>query len=114
MSLGPFLFFALFPFYFMVITSFKANGELYNLQANPFIIHLSPEHPQYSGGLTLEHYRLLLRQTPFLTWLFNSRGDTFYWGSLMAGAILILIPIVLVYVVFIDYYVSSLTQGAIK
>jgi multiple sugar transport system permease protein len=42
------------------------------------------------------------------------RGDIFYWGSLMAGAVLGSIPIVLVYVVFMDYYVSGLTQGAIK
>jgi ABC-type maltose transport system permease subunit len=32
----------------------------------------------------------------------------------MAGAVLGSIPIVLVYVVFMDYYVSGLTQGAIK
>jgi multiple sugar transport system permease protein len=273
--LVAFILFALFPFYFMVITSFKSDGELYNLKANPFIIQLSPTHPHYSGGPTLEHYRLLLRDTPFLTWLFNSvlvsvlataisiviailaayslarlrfrgapsfgtavfitylvpttllflplaqvvnrlgladsvwaliltyptflvpfctwlllgyfrtipqeieecamvdgctrfqaliriilpvaipgvvcavlfaftiswnefiyaltfisstaqktttvgvtaeliRGDIFYWGSLMAGAVLGSIPIVLVYVVFMDYYVSGLTQGAIK
>ena len=42
------------------------------------------------------------------------RGDIFYWGSLMAGAVLGSVPIVLVYVVFMDYYVSGLTQGAIK
>jgi multiple sugar transport system permease protein len=273
--LVPFILFSLFPFYFMVITSFKSDGELYNLKANPFIIQLSPTHPHYSGGPTLEHYQLLLRDTPFLTWLFNSvlvsvlataislviailaayslarlrfrgapsfgtalfitylvptsllflplaqvvnrlgladsvwaliltyptflvpfctwlllgyfrtipqeieecamvdgctrfqalvriilpvaipgimcavlfaftiswnefiyaltfisstaqktttvgvtaeliRGDIFYWGSLMAGAVLGSIPIVLVYVVFMDYYVSGLTQGAIK
>lgn len=273
--LVPFILFALFPFYFMVITSFKADGELYNLKANPFIIQLSPTPPDYSGGPTLEHYQLLLRDTPFLTWLFNSvlvsvlataisivlailaayslarlrfrgatsfgtavfitylvpttllflplaqvvnrlgladsvwalivtyptflvpfctwlllgyfrtipqeieecamvdgctrfqalirivlpvavpgivcavlfaftiswnefiyaltfisstaqkttsvgvtaeliRGDIFYWGSLMAGAVLGSVPIVLVYVVFMDYYVSGLTQGAIK
>lgn len=273
--LVPFILFALFPFYFMVITSFKADGELYNLKANPFIIQLSPTAPDYSGGPTLEHYQLLLRDTPFLTWLFNSvlvsvlataisivlailaayslarlrfrgatsfgtavfitylvpttllflplaqvvnrlgladsvwalivtyptflvpfctwlllgyfrtipqeieecamvdgctrfqalirivlpvavpgivcavlfaftiswnefiyaltfisstaqkttsvgvtaeliRGDIFYWGSLMAGAVLGSVPIVLVYVVFMDYYVSGLTQGAIK
>jgi multiple sugar transport system permease protein len=273
--LVPFIFFSLFPFYFMVITSFKSDGELYNLKANPFIIQLSPRHPHYNGGPTLEHYQLLLRDTPFLTWLFNSvlvsvlataisiaiavlaayslarlrfrgaasfgtavfitylvpttllflplaqvvnrlglddsvwaliltyptflvpfctwlllgyfrtipqeieecamvdgctrvqalirislpvaipgivcavlfaftiswnefiyaltfisstaqktttvgvtaeliRGDIFYWGSLMAGAVVGSIPIVLVYVVFMDYYVSGLTQGAIK
>ena len=70
--LVPFILFSLFPSYFMVITSFKADGELYNLKANPFIIQLSPTHPDYSGGPTLEHYQLLLYNTPFLTWLFNS------------------------------------------
>jgi multiple sugar transport system permease protein len=264
--LVPFILFALFPFYFMLVTSFKSDGELYDLKAVPFLIQ---------RGATLEHYQLLLRDTPFLTWLFNSvlvsvlatgisiviailaayslarlrfrgapsfgtavfitylvpttllflplaqvvnrlgladsvwalivtyptflvpfctwlllgyfrtipqeieecamvdgctrfqalirivlpvaipgivcavlfaftiswnefiyaltfisstaqktttvgvtaeliRGDIFYWGSLMAGAVLGSIPIVLVYVVFMDYYVSGLTQGAIK
>jgi multiple sugar transport system permease protein len=264
--LVPFILFSLFPFYFMVVTSFKSDGELYDLKAIPFLIQ---------RGATLEHYQLLLRETPFLTWLFNSvlvsglataisiviailaayslarlrfrgapsfgtaifitylvpttllflplaqvvnrlgladsvwaliltyptflvpfctwlllgyfrtipqeieecamvdgctrfqalvrivlpvaipgivcavlfaftiswnefiyaltfisstaqktttvgvtaaliRGDIFYWGSLMAGAVLGSIPIVLVYVLFMDYYVSGLTQGAIK
>jgi multiple sugar transport system permease protein len=266
LPLVPFIFFSLFPFYFMVVTSFKSDGELYDLKAVPFLIQ---------RGATVEHYQLLLRDTPFLTWLFNSilvsalatglsiviailaayslsrlrfrgapsfgtavfitylvpttllflplaqvvnrlgladsvwaliltyptflvpfctwlllgyfrtipqeieecamvdgctrfqalvrivlpvaipgivcallfaftiswnefiyaltfisstaqktttvgvtaeliRGDIFYWGSLMAGAVLGSIPIVLVYVVFMDYYVSGLTQGAIK
>lgn len=264
--LVPFILFSLFPFYFMVVTSFKTDGELYDLKAVPFLIQ---------RGATLEHYQFLLRDTPFLTWLVNSvlvsvlatgisiiiailaayslarlrfrgapsfgtavfitylvpttllflplaqvvnrlgladsvwslivtyptflvpfctwlllgyfrtipqeieecamvdgctrfqalirivlpvaipgivcavlfaftiswnefiyaltfisstaqktttvgvtaeliRGDIFYWGSLMAGAVLGSIPIVLVYVVFMDYYVSGLTQGAIK
>ncbi|MCI0530046.1 MAG: hypothetical protein L0Y56_21600, partial [Nitrospira sp.] len=42
------------------------------------------------------------------------RGDIYYWGSLMAGAILGSVPIVIVYVFFLDYYVSGLTAGAIK
>ena len=42
------------------------------------------------------------------------RGDIYYWGSLMAGALLASIPIVIVYVLFLDYYVSGLTAGAVK
>jgi multiple sugar transport system permease protein len=42
------------------------------------------------------------------------RGDIFYWGSLMAGAVLASLPIVIVYVWFLDYYVSGLTAGAVK
>jgi multiple sugar transport system permease protein len=42
------------------------------------------------------------------------RGDIYYWGSLMAGAVLASVPIVIVYVLFLDYYVSGLTAGAVK
>ncbi|PYN80040.1 MAG: sugar ABC transporter permease [Candidatus Rokuibacteriota bacterium] len=42
------------------------------------------------------------------------RGDIYYWGSLMAGAVLASVPIVVLYVFFLDYYVSGLTAGAIK
>ena len=42
------------------------------------------------------------------------RGDIYYWGSLMAGAVLASVPIVNLYVFFLDYYVSGLTAGAIK
>jgi multiple sugar transport system permease protein len=37
------------------------------------------------------------------------RGDIYYWGSLMAGAVLGSVPIVV-----LDYYVSGLTAGALK
>ena len=33
----PFVFFALFPFYYMVITSLKNDAELYNLKSIPFL-----------------------------------------------------------------------------
>jgi len=42
------------------------------------------------------------------------RGDIYFWGSLMAGALIASIPIVIVYVLFLDYYVSGLTAGAVK
>src|SRR5262244_3539396 len=42
------------------------------------------------------------------------RGDIYFWGSLMAGAVLGSVPIVVLYVFFLDYYVSGLTAGAIK
>ena len=42
------------------------------------------------------------------------RGDIYYWGQLMAGAMLASVPVVILYVFFLDYYVSGLTQGALK
>ena len=42
------------------------------------------------------------------------RGDIYFWGGLMAGAVLGSVPIVILYVFFLDYYVSGLTAGAVK
>jgi len=41
------------------------------------------------------------------------RGDVFYWGSLMAGALLGSIPVAVVYSFFVEYYVAGLT-GSVK
>ena len=41
------------------------------------------------------------------------RGDVFYWGSLMAGALLGSIPVAIVYSFFVEYYVTGLT-GSVK
>jgi len=62
-----FLAFAAFPFYWMVVTSFKQNADLYvgatNVKHNPFIFNLPP---------TLDHLRILFGQTLYLTWLRNT------------------------------------------
>ena len=42
------------------------------------------------------------------------RGDVFFWGSLMAGALLASFPIILIYSLFTDYFVAGLTAGATK
>jgi len=41
------------------------------------------------------------------------RGDVFYWGSLMAGALLGSIPVAVIYSFFVEYYVAGVT-GAVK
>src|SRR2546423_14069883 len=60
--LGVFLFVLLFPFYWMVMTSFKSNGELVSKSANPFWI-VQP---------TLEHFDKLLFHTEYPQWLWNT------------------------------------------
>jgi len=42
------------------------------------------------------------------------RGDVYFWGPLMAGALLASVPIVLVYSFLTEYFVSGLTTGATK
>ena len=60
--LAFYLIFLLFPFYWMFITTFKSDQELYNLKLNPFWIH-SP---------TLSHVVELFTQTIFLRWMANT------------------------------------------
>jgi multiple sugar transport system permease protein len=73
--------FAIFPFYWMVITSFKQNSDLYvgasNTSHNPFIFNQPP---------TLVHLRILFQNTLYPTWLFN---------SLWVGALVVLITLAL-------------------
>jgi multiple sugar transport system permease protein len=41
------------------------------------------------------------------------KGDVFFWGALMAGALLGSVPVAVVYSFFVEYYVSGMT-GAVK
>lgn len=41
------------------------------------------------------------------------KGDVFFWGALMAGALFGSIPVAVVYSFFVEYYVSGIT-GAVK
>ncbi|MBI2563733.1 MAG: carbohydrate ABC transporter permease [candidate division NC10 bacterium] len=41
------------------------------------------------------------------------RGDTFFWGPLMAGALLGSVPVAFIYSFFVEQYVSAMT-GAVK
>ena len=62
LPLTAFLFFALFPFYWMFISSFKTNPELYNLRAKRLLIN----------NPTLEQFKELFRKTAIIRWLCNS------------------------------------------
>jgi multiple sugar transport system permease protein len=42
------------------------------------------------------------------------RGDVFYWGQLMAAAMLGSVPVAIIYSFFVDYYVAGLTAGSVK
>jgi multiple sugar transport system permease protein len=66
-----------FPFYWMLITTFKKTSDLYNLKNNPFIFNEAP---------TLEHLRLLFQETLFLRWVGN---------TVFAGIIVVIITLLL-------------------
>jgi multiple sugar transport system permease protein len=58
-----FVILAAFPFYWMLITAFKTNPDLYNVTNIPFWFNQPP---------TLEHFRYLFEQTLFVRWMLNS------------------------------------------
>ena len=55
--------FAAFPFYWMLLTTFKTDGDLYNLKSNPYWFNAAP---------TLEHIKYLFEETLFVQWIFNT------------------------------------------
>ena len=63
LPLAPYVLFALFPLYFMFVTSLKKNAELYDVNSVPFWI---------GRGLTIGHYELLSKETFFWNWFANS------------------------------------------
>ena len=77
LPLSPYLLVVLFPFYWMIITTFKRDNDLYNLTGVPFWFKESP---------TLSHIQLLLNDTLFITWLKN---------SLLIGAAVVVITLVI-------------------
>ena len=42
------------------------------------------------------------------------RGDIYFWGSLMAGALLVGVPVAIVYNLFLDKFINGITGAAIK
>jgi multiple sugar transport system permease protein len=61
----PIAFFLLFlvgPFYWMLITSLKPDGEIYDGQHSPL----------YVAAPSLAHFRYLFHETEFLTWTWNT------------------------------------------
>jgi multiple sugar transport system permease protein len=62
LPLGIFVFVLLFPFYWMLTTSLKPNGELLSREGNPFWV-MNP---------TLDHFHHLVFETPYPDWMWNT------------------------------------------
>ena len=89
----------LFPFYWMLVTSFKANAELTNLKLNPFYPHMP----------TLDHYKKLLTQTAYGRWFWNTT-----YVAVLSTAISMIISTLAGYALArLRFRGSSLFSGAI-
>lgn len=73
---GPFALVLAFPFYWMLWTALKTDGDLYNTENNPFGFA--------QGSPTLDNVRFLFEQTDYLRWLGNTA---------LVGAVVVLITL---------------------
>ncbi|HEX8909803.1 MAG TPA: carbohydrate ABC transporter permease [Anaeromyxobacteraceae bacterium] len=69
-----------FPFYWMLITTFKQTQDLYDTQHDPFVFNAPP---------TLDHLRLLFGETLFLRWFLNT---TLVGAAVVALTLLLALP----------------------
>lgn len=76
---AAFTIFAAFPFYWMVITTFKETRDLLNTKNNPFLFNDPP---------TLEHLKVLFLETDYGQWLWNTA-----WVGLIVVVITLLLAI---------------------
>jgi multiple sugar transport system permease protein len=42
------------------------------------------------------------------------KGDVYFWGELMAAALVASVPVVVLFAFLMDYYITGLTKGTIK
>ena len=61
---GPFAIVLAFPFYWMLMTSLRADNDLYSLEEVPYKFN--------AGSPTLDNYRFLFEETGYRQWLENT------------------------------------------
>jgi multiple sugar transport system permease protein len=66
LPMGMFILGLLFPFYWMLVTTLKPDGELYRPWNHPLY------SPFWTSAPTLEHVKSLLLETLFGTWMWNT------------------------------------------
>ena len=68
-ALTPYLFIAVFPIYWMLITAFKQEPDLYRMTNIPFWFNLPP---------TLKNFDILFYQTNYGSWIINTMLISFW------------------------------------
>ena len=84
----PFAIFLAFPFYFALVTMFKTNLDLANVEHSPYVYNDLEGHFHWDfwNYATTEHVRFLFEDTNYPRWLLN----TLLVGSAVVGITLLL------------------------
>ena len=72
-GVAPFVVLAVFPIYWMLITAFKQDPDLYRMDHFPFWFNLAP---------TLRNFKILFYQTNYGSWIWNTFTISF-WVALI-------------------------------
>jgi multiple sugar transport system permease protein len=84
----PFAIFLAFPFYFALVTMFKTNIDLANIEHSPYLYNdlEGNFHWDFWNDATFEHVRYLFEETNYPRWLLN----TLIVGAAVVGITLLL------------------------
>ncbi len=84
----PFAIFLAFPFYFALVTMFKTNLDLGDVQHSPYVYNdlAGHTHWEFWKYATTEHVRFLFEDTNYPRWL---------WNTLLVGAAVVGITLLL-------------------
>jgi multiple sugar transport system permease protein len=84
----PFAIFLAFPFYFALVTMFKTNLDLANIENSPYVYNDVQGHFHWDfwNYATTEHVRFLFEDTNYPRWLLN---------TLFVGAVVVAITLLL-------------------
>ena len=79
----PFAILLAFPFYFALVTMFKTNLDLANVEHSPYLYNdlEGGFHWDFWNYATTDHVRFLFEDTNYATWLLN----TFLVGAAVVG-----------------------------
>ena len=77
------------------------------------LVTIVSEWNEYIWPLIVTDHPDMMTLPVGLTQLVNSDGSTQNWGMLMAGAVIVLLPILLIFAALQRYIVSGLTQGSV-
>lgn len=95
--LTMFLVVLLFPFYWMILTAVKSNNELYDYEHH---------NPLWATSASLDHFRKLLFDTHFLSWLVTSSS-----ACVGATAISLVVSVLAAYAIQRIRFRGSATVG---
>jgi multiple sugar transport system permease protein len=85
---GPFAIVLAFPFYFALVTTFKTDIDLANIESSPYLYNDTQGnfHWDFWNDATTQHVTYIFEDTNYATWLLN---------TLLVGAVVVAITLLL-------------------